>query len=101
MDEPSRIPRPFRWPTRDGVTPTGQAAAWNYGCYFPATDLTVTDMGRRRTGVRSCAAPIGPGLATCYGSTRCRACRDCSRCGHCNAGQGACGVCAHHESPAN
>ena len=45
------------------------------------------------------ADPLGPELATCTDATRCRACRDCTRCRHCNAGQGACGVCAHHESP--
>jgi hypothetical protein len=44
-------PRRFRWRTRDAATPTGRAADWNYGCYFPATALFVTDMGERRTGV--------------------------------------------------
>jgi len=43
-------------------------------------------------------APAGPELARRVGAGKCKACRTCERCRHCDAGNGACGVCAHHES---
>ncbi len=43
-------PRRFRWHTKNGAHPNGQDADWQYGCYFPQTDLAVSDMGYRTTG---------------------------------------------------
>ncbi len=44
-------PRRFRRPIEDGVLhPNGSQLRYRYGCYFPATDLVVNDMGGRGTG---------------------------------------------------
>lgn len=46
--EQSFIPRRFRVPA-SGQHPTGRGK-YHYGCYFPMTDLVVSDMGWRGTG---------------------------------------------------
>jgi hypothetical protein len=46
--DPNR-PRCFRWPTNKH--PNGSGTVWRHGCYFPLTNLMVTDMGDRGTGV--------------------------------------------------
>ncbi len=61
-------PRRFRWPTRNGKNDTGRETPFNYGCYFPATDLCITDMGRRGTG-----EPSWPGLQWLDEATELRA----------------------------
>lgn len=43
-------PLRFKWPNDHGTHPNGRKTEWSYGVYFPATDLVVTDMGRRGTG---------------------------------------------------
>lgn len=58
--EPSKEePKPllFRFPTADGRHPSGREREFQYGCYFPGTDLVVTDMGGRGTG-----KPQWPGI---------------------------------------
>jgi hypothetical protein len=47
-------PRRFRWFATDGKHPTGRDAKWRYGVYFPQTDLMVSDMGQRGTGLPDC-----------------------------------------------
>lgn len=39
------------------------------------------------------AGPSGAPLATCTGSSSCRACKSCSSCKHCHKEGGSCGVC--------
>ena len=43
-------PRRFRWPTYKGRHPNSRITPYEYGVYFPGTDLVVTDMGCRGTG---------------------------------------------------
>lgn len=47
--EKRRWPRRFRVPC-GGKHPSGTAALYRYGCYFPLTDLVVGDMGGQGTG---------------------------------------------------
>lgn len=48
----SRIqPRRFKWQIPNGTHPTGRKTKYQYGCYFPYTDLVVGDMGGRGTGI--------------------------------------------------
>lgn len=56
VDDPN-TPRRFRRPIREARLPSRGEGGWQYGCYFPWSDLVVTDLGARRTGV-----PDGPGL---------------------------------------
>lgn len=51
MEDEENFPRRFRWPTFVGHPhPNGSGSRWRYGCYWPMTDLVVTDMGERGTG---------------------------------------------------
>jgi hypothetical protein len=51
-------PRRFRFPIPAGEKhPANHETAWQYGCYWPMTDLVTTDMGIRRTGI-----PRWPGI---------------------------------------
>jgi len=45
-------PRRFRIKLNPGEKhPNGSTAPFRYGCYFPATDLVISDMGGRGTGM--------------------------------------------------
>lgn len=43
-------PRRFKFPVVAGTHPAYHPVPYQYGCYFPMTDLVVTDMGDRWTG---------------------------------------------------
>ncbi len=45
-------PRRFRFPLKEGQKhPAGSDSRWLHGCYFPLTDLCITEMSRPGTGV--------------------------------------------------
>lgn len=46
-------PRRFRMKIDSANHPTGRGLDYIHGCYFPATDLVVGEMGGRGTGVPS------------------------------------------------
>lgn len=48
--EKKNRPRRFRVRTVTGDHPNGSKSTYQYGCYFPMTDLVVGDMGGRGTG---------------------------------------------------